>query len=460
MSTAGTVFRKLRHFAAVAVFLAMMVVGYFSLSVTTSCPARAQTCLCSICVMQGPGSVSVTLGLMTAQVQAQIAAATAAIITNYSLEISAFSLRVVAHFMQVIEDFDDWFDTFWYYNQKPSLQAMTEQANVMANQQAMAISNFRDAMELGRNSQMRTELEFQGARANAVSQSACIAGSVAGGMARANNIARAYGRAAPAERLPRSTNSRGTAAEKGPLNDTRERFDQYVARYCDASDNNGAAGCAADSPYRNWDIDVNYMVFSRDTIPLTDPAVRQATDDLVKNIAEPFVPDLIPQAMLNTATGNQAMLARNANQAKRQAIHTALYYTIARRAPGGGDAATQAAGGTSSGMTAQSSGSFVAAVRQAAGLTPDMISSNPSHNEIMEAMMNERFRTGNYTVDQIDTPDNNDRELVIQNAFQVMQMHDQLDLLDRYGMMVASEVALEINEARQSDSVSRARGNK
>lgn len=440
MSTAGTVFKKLRHFAAVFAFVAMMVVGYFTISATTSCPARAQVCTCGICVMQGAGSVSLTLGLMTGQVLAQVGAATAAIITNYTLEIEAFSLRTIARFAQIIIDLDEWFDTFWYYNQKPALQAMTQQANVMATQQSMAISLFRDAGELARNSMLRTELEFQGAKAAAVSHSACVAGSVAGGMARSHGIFRAYARVKPAERAPRSGHSRGTAAEKGPLNDTRERFDTYVSKYCDASDNNGAAGCAKDSPYKNWDIDVTALVFARDTIPLTDPNVKRATEDLVDNIAEPFVNEMVPASRLGSASGNQAMLARDAMRAKRQVIHTALDYTIARRAPGGNN-------------------SFVAAVRGAAGLTPDMIAQNPSHNEIMEAMMNERFRNGNYTMEQVDTPENNDRELVIQNAFQVMQMHDQLDLIDRYALIVATEVGLEVNEARKSDGLNRARGN-
>jgi hypothetical protein len=133
---------------------------------------------------------------------------------------------------------------------------------------------------------------------------------------------------------------------------------------------------------------------------------------------------------LTSADGIQAMVERDAHRAQRQAIHTALQAVIARRAPGGAN------------------GEFLSALRGAAGLTADMFSENPSHNEIMEVMLAERFRSGQYSVSQVDTPQNNARELTVQNAFEVMQNHDMLDLVDLHAMILAVQTGISATESR------------
>ncbi len=158
------------------------------------------------------------------------------------------------------------------------------------------------------------------------------------------------------------------------------------------------------------------------------------------NVAEPFVSNNINPASLNTAQGIQAALARDELRAQRQTIHTALQYTIARRAPSG------------------SNGAFIAAIRDSAGIPPDLLSDNPSYQEIMEAMLSERFRNGQYSVEQIDTPANADRELAVQNAFQVMQMHDHLELIDRYALMLAAEMGIEARELRDGKGLEKGQG--
>lgn len=89
-------------------------------------------------------------------------------------------------------------------------------------------------------------------------------------------------------------------------------------------------------------------------------------------------------------------------------------------------------------------------MRKAAGIKDGLISDNPSHNEIMQAMMSERFRTGKYASGQVDEPENNQREMIIQTAFQLMQMSDQLDLMDRYSLMLAGQVGDQIKRSKRS----------
>jgi hypothetical protein len=267
-----------------------------------------------------------------------------------------------------------------------------------------------------------------------------MAATAVGGIGRANTITDAYARAAPADAAPRSGGARGTSGERGTAADIRERAETVRALYCDPDENNGVNDCRSSGALINADIDVAGTVFSKDTIDLPDDQRRAATDALVANIAEPFIANNIPAAELNSTKGIAAQIARDEQRAQRQTIHAALQYVIARRAPSG------------------SNGAFIAAIRDSAGIPPDLLSDNPSYNEIMEAMLSERFRTGQYSVEQIDTPSNAERDLTVQYAFQVMQMHDHLELMDRYALMLAAETGLEARELRNDRGRQTGRG--
>ena len=57
--------------------------------------------------------------------------------------------------------------------------------------------------------------------------------------------------------------------------------------------------------------------------------------------------------------------------------------------------------------------------------------------------MTQRFRSGKYSLRQIDEPENNQREQVIEQALQLIQMSDELDLMDHYSLLLASQVSEE-----------------
>lgn len=423
-----------KRLALVIGFIAMLASGYMAMSVATSNCAQAQVCGCGLCVYQGASSVSAGLTFVGAQVVTNVGIASGLIIANYTLAVEAFALQVSAEFAQIVININDWFDTFWHYNLRPAMQASTEQTNAIDMQQASTQSGQVDAAEMNRAIARINQLEVESERAYRPGENVCVAGTVTGGMTRANRVARAYAAAAPADSGRRSTRSAGTPAEKGRINDTGDRIGTYKSRYCNPADNNGSNVCATAGAFPDADIDVTAQVFQKETIDLKDADTKKSVDDMITNIAEPFPLDNIPATALNSAQGAEAMLKGEAHTAKRQLIYTALYYSIARRAPG------------------SQMGSFISDIRSAAGIPTDALSDNPSYNEIMEVMMNERFRTGKYTIEQIDTPENNEREMVIQSAFQVMHMHDQLDLLDRYGLLVAAEAGMEANEQRPFNS--------
>ncbi len=439
MTTAGSYLRtSWRSLVMVVAFLGMLTVGYLTMSVATSCPAQAQVCSCGICVLQGKTAVSAVFLEISAQTATQIGIATGIINTQYALAAEAFGLQAAARFGQVIIDIMDWFDTYWYYNEKPAMQAMTEQANVMDAIQTATMSTFRDGAEMLRTQHVMSELRFQSERELQTSEQLCVVGSVSGSLARAHALTDAYGRAAAADAARRSGGEKGTSGERGTAADIAARWQDVRTRYCDPDENNGQNTCVSSGGFVNADIDVAGSVFEKDTIDVTDPAVRHAVDTLVANIAEPFIENNIPESQLATTVGIQRQLERDEVRAKRQTIHSALQYTIARRAPASGN------------------GAFVAAIRDTAGIPPDLLSNNPSYHEIMDAMLVERYRSGQYTLDQADTPANAERDVTVQNAFQVMQMHDYLELLDRYALMLAAQTGIEVRNTRSGDGELRA----
>lgn len=339
-------------------------------------------------------------------------------------------------------------DTFWWYNLRPSLQMMTEQLSLANAEQAVAIIKLNDVAEVNRAKLDMEEAEIESKAQTRPAENACVAATVSGGMTKAAAIRTAYGSQAPimsragassmnpegSPILARSVNAVGTPAARGRAADAAARFQNMREKYYDPNANDGyggCPGCPSGSLGANKDLDVAGNIFSKPTIKLTDRDTTEAViNDMIVNLAEPFVLDTIPATAVNSEKGHQQMLDRNSYHAKRQVVYDALYHVVSRRAPG------------------SNMGSFINEIRSAAGFTPPA-DSNPSHNEIMEAMMNDRFRSGKYSISQIDEPETNSKEMVIQQAFQAMQLSDQLDLLDRYAMIVAARAGDSTSESKK-----------
>ena len=163
--------------------------------------------------------------------------------------------------------------------------------------------------------------------------------------------------------------------------DINARWDEYITRFCRRDENNGVSGCAADQPYAGQDVDVTGTIFSKETIDVRDPEIKRNMDDLILNIAEPFIKDPAPRKTFNAAEGQRSILESEAYKARRQVIYDALYHVVSRRVPGSMQTGDPPAN------------NFVRPLRLAAGVDPAMLSDNPSQNEIMQTMMSERFRS-------------------------------------------------------------------
>lgn len=420
-----SLFGSIKKILAVVGICAFMATGYLSLNVATSCKSQAQ-CVCSLCTYAA-GGMGVAINLVnTTTTIPGITIATTMITAKFTEAMIAFDMAVAAKILEVGKNLNDWFDTFWLYNLRPAMQAMTVQLNTADADQSNLIGQFTDSMDANRTNMALMGTEIETHRAMRPSETVCVGATTAGGMARAANVRRAYGAAAPRERLNRSGAREGTAAANGPGADQGERWQDYVANYCDPAVNGGAAGCTAAGPMVGRDLDVTGEIFEKDTIDVRNPQTRKAVDDLLTNIVEPVTMAPVPKEMLTGAEGQEMFLKGESYKARRQVLFDAVYYIVARRVPGSDMA------------------EFIEPIRNAAGLTNS--SDNPSHNEVLDALMVERYRSGQNTVNQVDEPENNSRELVMQQALQAMQMSDQIDLLDRYALLLAARVGKNVRE--------------
>lgn len=428
----------IRRWLTVVSFILFMSAGFVTVSVIASLTAKAQSqaqsqCCCSVCIPINQVGTAITQNYSSTIVPA-LAQSLATISAYFAAAVASYIDAVLDKIDDVTDAIVGWIDTFWYYSLQPSLQAMADQLTAMSADQAAAIGGFLDAAELNRVLMDFKDRQITSHREQRMDARLCEGAVVVSGLTHTAAFRRAYNAAAPAEMLPRSANAAGTAAATGTAADIDARWKNYTARYCQKAYNNGASGCAADSPFVNQDIDVTGTVFLKDTIDVTNNDVKKSVDDLIINIAEPFAKNVIPPGAVNSATGQESVLDGESFKARRQTIYDALYHIVSRRIPGSGsDMAT-----------------LISPVRAAAGISS--VSNNPSHNEVMQALTQEKFRSGKYALSEIDEPENNQRELVLQQVLQMIQMNDQLDLMDRYALLLAAQVGEEVNSMKSAGS--------
>lgn len=421
-----------KKFIAIFGIIACLGLAFMSYNVVTSCEAQAQCSCGTQCTYIGAPTAAL-FQVFGTPITSGIIFATGWL-TGYwvfAMEVG-FALSVGEKIWEVSQNQIAWWDTFWYYNLRPAMMDMTDQLSTMDKHQDLQLAKFADVQNMNRTALSAMKQDLASHRELRPGENVCQAGSVAGGMGRAAAFSRAYEAAVSGAKATETGNAVGTPGAQGNAQRQRAVWADYVAEYCDPTENAGASGCAAAGPNAGRDIDVAGEVFEKDTIDLKDPDTNKIVNDLLRNIAEPRVRNPLPAGAANNggAVGQEQFLKGESYKAKRNAVHGALHFVVARRAPG----------------TAMKE--FLDPMRTAAGVDAAYLSPNPSRNEVMQVMMSERFGTGTYSVDQVDNPQNNAREMVIQQAFQAIHWQDQLDLLDRFSLLLAAELSESVRGAK------------
>lgn len=407
-------------------------------------PANA-VCVTVFCAV--PGTISGTIALSTTPIVTALNTAYNTIMALWNSLLSSYETAVNNGIDEAENNIIDWYDMYWWYDLRPSMQDMTGQLVTADVDQTRAIGSFFDAQQQNTHHLAQQLAEIDGHRSSRPGEQVCVVGTMGGGMTRANTVRRAMGRALSDEHAAITTNRRydfGTTTPRlptadGRASDSEERWSEYVARYCNSDDNAGSAGCAAMGSTPGFDVNITDMIFSKDTIDMTDANIRASLKELSRNLLEPVVMEPIPAEVIGdvgtgivgVSEGRINMLQRRSLAAQRLLAYEAFDHILARRMPGS--------------RLNEGPDNLIQNLRERSGVNVADISSNPSYEEVVNAVISERFRTGVYHNDLISDPAVVKSELVTLQAWHVIQQHDQLDLMDRFAMLLAAQVANEVN---------------
>lgn len=371
--------RLIKRGLSALVIIMFFLVGYNSMTASTqSCSAQYSITppipgsplpptISSPCGCGGVNTVPCTIpgstAILTAAVEAayySALTASAATVENYiSMAVDTLVQTVFSRLEQAEQDLADWFDTYWYYNYKPSLQAMTEQANVAGMDQAQQIAAITDAEQ-----QNRAALEVQAEDArSAIGQSdtageeACAVATSAGSLGNANAFSRAMRRAWQNDSNGIALNRRGSPAARGPTVMAAVHAQEFETLFCNPNDNGGQNVCgAADPQFYNADTQVTGRIFNTLTIPVDKDerhlvAVQHMFDNMLgRSMASP-----IPEGAITGAQGQQSWIDRRPMAARKNAARSVLNLIAGWRVPGGVYADGQNCTGAESGSTAAAS---------------------------------------------------------------------------------------------------------
>lgn len=400
-------------------------------------PIISVPCGCGVGVPAVPCSIigsTIPIALaIEAAYYAALVASTVAVENYIEMAVDTMVQAIFARLEQFELDLVDWFETFWYYNQKPAMQEMAEQANTTQDQQLRDLADLTDAEQATETMLARQKEEAAAAVATAdnANTDTCSVATSAGTLGAANQFSRAMRRAWQKEQTARLLNKTGTPNAKGNLAAIKAHAEDYENIFCDPRDNGGKNACGASDPaLYNADVQATSRLFGTLTIPMhKDARYNTATDHLIDNMMGRARTQPMTRETLRTATGRQAWIDRRAYIARKNAARAVTGLIAGWRVPGG-----SSAGGAG--------GSFTAALREGAGIQVDTISDNPSYREIMHAITIDRFNSGLYAMDKVGTPERQQMEKIVLNALYLMQLRDYYELLERTALTLAVQVSV------------------
>ncbi len=363
-----------------------------------------------------------------------IALVTSSIVVENTIALASDSLvqAVFARLEQMEQDLAAWFDTYWYYNLKPSMQAQTEQQNTTDFDQAQQLAAINDSEQQNlTNLQIQAEeVQIEAAQMATANTDTCAVASSAGGLGRANVYGRALRRSWQNNHVGGVVNRRGTSSANGVAASIAAHAEEFENLFCDPAGNNGHNNCGESDPqFYNADTQVTARIFNTLTIPMDkDERHNTAVEHIISNLTGRPRADLIAEEMLETATGKQAWVQRRSYAARKNAVRAVPALVAGWRVPGG------------------ATGGFTQGLREGAGVQLDSLSDSPSYREIIHAMTIDRFNSGAYALDKVSTPERQQMEKLILSAMYLTQLRDYFELLERQALTLSVQVAVMADE--------------
>lgn len=286
-----------------------------------------------------PGSTAVLTSAVEAAYYSALSASAATVENYISMAVDTLVQTVFSRLEQAEQDIADWFDTYWYYNYKPSLQAMTEQANVAGMDQAQQVAAITDAEQ-----QNRAALEIQAedarsaiGQSDAAGEEACAVATSVGSLGNANTFARAMRRAWQNDANGNTLNRRGSPSARGPAVMAAVHAQEFETLFCNPNDNGGDNVCGASDPqFYNADTQVTGRIFNTLTIPVDkDERHLVAVQHMFDNMLGRSATSPVAEGAIASAQGQQNWVERRPLAARKNAARSVLNLIAGWRVPGG-----------------------------------------------------------------------------------------------------------------------------
>src|SRR5690606_1756326 len=120
----------------------------------------------------------------------------------------------------------------------------------------------------------------------------------------------------------------------GPVADFNEAWEIYKQDFCDGDFNRGAPGCTT-AALASEDLHVAENLMVPLTIDPNDATNKKVLENMQRNIFEPYVPDPIPNKLIDSPIGRRNLVVVNRPvYAKRMAASYQFTDILAQRTPG------------------------------------------------------------------------------------------------------------------------------
>ncbi len=348
------------------------------------------------------------------------------------------------------QDIAGWFRAWFHYDYRPSLQDWTNQYGTALMKRAYNYGTFLDAERNIANKRDHQILDFHSHRAYSdASQRTCAVGTVAEGIQRGRFFSRKMRRAREYEMIAYATNQDDAATSENYSEYEIQRFREYETLFCDEATNNGDAVCSATMPLPDADVKIVNTVFSPRTIDIhNDANLQVALRHLAENIAGQERNSPIEQTNMEESNGKEGMMQRRSAIARRAAARNVIDYIASQRMPG-------------SDME-----DYVAAIRGAAGVPAANISDNPSYQEVIRAITEEKFLSGSvdgllpvsdvttnhYGIGLMENEEAVQREKLVLSSLYLVRLRDYYELLERMALTLAVQTSVQLDRAPMPDS--------
>ncbi len=449
--------RRWKKTALAAVFVAMFFLGYnASTAVFQTCNAQltgpylttpppvmgSGTCSIACCLggcfweCVNPGQTATIVSSLITSLRTSLINATRRMEQDSPGNPSITTLVTDATQMALYEI--DWleekmirgWETFWYYNLMPGLQAMAQQLNADTAMQSLLLHGAADAAGM---MEVDLALEKHGIddlNALGANQKVCIAATGAAGIGRADNFAHAMRLAWEVEAQAPGLNTQGTIGATGKSVNEGQRYRDYEENFCDPASNSGTPACAAPDPaFFNADVQPTKYLYGRLTADVNmDPRMAKAVEAILNNMTGTSSAPAILIGAQEMDGGQIAFINRRSYLARYAAVRAAPQLVAGWRMPG------------------SRLRDWVRDLRLASGTPITEISENPSYKEVLHAVSIDRFNSGLYAAEMMTDESKVEMEKLTLDVFTLMQLHDYYELLERTALTLAVQVSVMLGE--------------